>query len=208
MVNQTLVRTFFPHEDPIGKRVKLASVDWMTIVGVIQDTKQTGLAAEVEPEIFLPMQQSPSDGMMLVIRSSVASASLVPALRAQVAALDRNLPVYGVQTMDELLASEVASQRFNSYLLGAFAALAIVLAAVGIYGVMAYAVSQRTREIGICLALGAEAGDVRGLVLVQGLWMAVAGIVTGLAVSFALAACWFPARRATRVDPMIALRHE
>jgi putative ABC transport system permease protein len=110
--------------------------------------------------------------------------------------------------MDELLASEVASQRFNSYLLGAFAALAIVLAAVGIYGVMAYAVSQRTREIGICLALGAEAGDVRGLVLVQGLWMAVAGIVTGLAVSFALAACWFPARRATRVDPMIALRHE
>jgi predicted permease len=239
MVNQTLVRTFFPHEDPIGKRVKLASEDWMTIVGVIQDTKQTGLAAEVEPEIFLSMQQTPSDEMTLVIRSSVASAVLVPALRAQVAALDRNLPVYGVQTMDELLAGEVASQRFNSYLLGAFAVLAVLLAAVGIYGVMAYAVSQRTREIGIRLALGAEAGDVRGMVLFQGLWMAVAGIVTGLAASFALtrlmrtllygvkptdpatftvvsivllfvalAACWIPARRATRVDPMVALRHE
>jgi putative ABC transport system permease protein len=141
--------------------------------------------------------------------------------------------------MDELLAGEVASQRFNSYLLGAFAVLAVLLAAVGIYGVMAYAVSQRTREIGIRLALGAEAGDVRGMVLFQGLWMAVAGIVTGLAASFALtrlmrtllygvkptdpatftvvsivllfvalAACWIPARRATRVDPMVALRHE
>jgi putative ABC transport system permease protein len=240
LVNQALVRRDFSHQEPVGARVKLPWGDWRTIVGVIQDTKQTGIAAEVEPEVFLPMKQSVSnDGMTLVIRSPIPPQSLIPAVRAQVAAMDHDLPIFGIQTMDELLAGEVASQRFNSYLLGAFAALAVLLAAVGIYGVMAYAVSQRTREIGIRLALGAEAGDVRGMVLFQGLRMAFAGIVTGLAVSFALtrlmrtllygvkptdpvtftvvsivllfvalAACWIPARRATRVDPMVALRHE
>ncbi|HXN65325.1 MAG TPA: ABC transporter permease [Candidatus Acidoferrales bacterium] len=240
VVNQVLVRRYFPHRDPVGARFKLPWGDWRTIVGVIQDTKQNGIAAEIEPEIFLTMQQSVSNPeMTLVIRSSVPPDSLASAVRVSVAALDPNLPVYGIQTMDDLLAGQVASQRFNSYLLAAFALLALLLAAVGIYGVLAYTVSQRTREIGIRLALGAESSNVRRMILRHGLGIALLGIGIGLAASFGLtrvlrsllytvkptdpvtftavslalvlvtlAACWIPARRAARVNPMVALRHE
>jgi putative ABC transport system permease protein len=238
MVNQALVRRYFPNENPIGLRVKLADSDWWTIAGVIQDVRQ-GIASEIDPVAFLPMEQSPTAEMSLVIRSQVPPESLAKAVREQVAALDRDLPVYEVETMDAVMAGETASQKFNAYLLGFFAGLAVLLAAVGIYGVMAYAVSQRTREIGIRMALGAAPSQVRGMMLRQGLSLALIGIAGGLAASFALTrlmrnllygikptdpvtfagvsaillivalgACWIPARRATRVDPTIALRYE
>jgi putative ABC transport system permease protein len=177
--------------------------------------------------------------MYLVLRATVDPASLASAVRKQVADLNGNLPVYGVQTMDELLSAEVASQRFNAAALASFAGLAVLLAAVGIYGVMAYAVGQRIHEIGIRMALGASPADVQRMILGQGLKLALLGVVLGLAASFALtrlmrtllfetkatdpvtfsvvtvvlvivalAACWIPAHRATRVDPVIALRYE
>jgi len=177
--------------------------------------------------------------MTLVLRTSVDPVSLVSAVRKQVSDLDKNLPVFGVQTMDDVLSAEVASQRFNAGALAGFAGLAVLLAGVGIYGVMAYAVSQRTREMGVRMALGAGQGNVLRMILNQGLRLAAMGVVLGLAASFgltrlmsgllfgvkpsdpetfvfvtaallmvALAACWIPAWRATRVDPVIALRYE
>jgi ABC-type antimicrobial peptide transport system permease subunit len=177
--------------------------------------------------------------MTLVLRTSVEPLSLVSAVRKHVSDLDRNLPVFGVQTMEDMLSAEVASQRFNAGALAGFAGLAVLLAAVGIYGVMAYAVSQRTREMGVRIALGAGQGSVLRMILGQGLCLAVLGVALGLAASFgltrlmsgllfgvkpsdpetfvfvtgallvvAVAACWIPAWRATRVDPVIALRYE
>ncbi len=237
-VNQALVRRYFPKENPVGMRVRLADGDWWSIAGVVQDVRQN-LAGDVSPSVYLPMEQEPRPGMILVIRSQVPAESLARAVREQVEAIDKELPVYEVETMDSVMAGETASQKFNAYLLGFFAGLAVLLAAVGIYGVMAYAVSQRTREIGIRMALGAAPSQVRGMMLRQGLWLALTGIVCGLTASFALTrlmrnllygikptdpvtfagvsaillvvamvACWIPARRATRVDPTIALRYE
>ncbi len=238
VVNEALVRRYFPNATPIGVRVKLAGGDWWTIAGVIQDVRQS-FAGEIEPVVFLPVEQSPTSVMSLVIRSQVPPETLARAVREQVEAIDRNLPIYEVQTMEEVIAPQTASQKFNASLLGLFAGLAVLLAAVGIYGVMAYAVSQRTREIGIRMALGAAPERVRAMMLRQGLWLAVIGIGCGLAASLALtrlmrnllfgikptdpvtfagvsaillivamAACWIPARRATRVNPTIALRYE
>jgi putative ABC transport system permease protein len=177
--------------------------------------------------------------MTLVLRTSVDPLSLVSAVRKQVNDLDKDLPLFGVQTMDDILSEEVATQRFNAGALAGFAALAALLAAVGIYGVMAYAVGQRTREIGVRMAMGAQPGNVLGMVLKQGLRLALIGVVLGVGASLALtrlmtsmlfgvkasdpityvavaaglaaialAACWIPAWRATRVDPVIALRYE
>jgi predicted permease len=245
VVNEAFVRRYFEKEDPIGKRfnagmgpVTHGPKSW-TIVGVIGDTKQQGLASEVMPEATASALQWPRFMMTLVLRTSVDPASLVSAVRKQVSDLDKNLPVYGVQTMDDVLSAEVASQRFNAGALAGFAGLAVLLAAVGIYGVMAYAVSQRTREMGVRIALGAETGNVLRMILGQGLRLAVIGAGLGVVASFgltrlmsgllfgvktsdpetfvlvtaallivALAACWIPAWRATRVDPVIALRYE
>jgi putative ABC transport system permease protein len=245
VVNQAFVRRYFEKEDPIGKRftagmgpVTHGPKTW-TIVGVIGDTKQQGLASEVMPEAAASALQWPRFMMTLVLRTSVEPVSLVSAVRKQVSDLDKNLPVYGVQTMDDLFSAEVASQRFNAGALAGFAGLAVLLAGVGIYGVMAYAVSQRTREMGVRMALGAGQGNVLRMILNQGLRLAVIGVGLGFAASFlltrlmsgllfgvkptdpetfvlvtgallvvALAACWIPARRATRVDPVIALRYE
>jgi ABC-type antimicrobial peptide transport system permease subunit len=177
--------------------------------------------------------------MTLTVRTPLDPLSLVSAVRKQVNDLDKNLPLYGVQTMDDVLSAEVASQRFNAVALTGFAGLAVLLAAVGIYGVMAYAVSQRTHEIGVRIALGAAPQNVLRMVLNEGLRLALTGVALGLAASFALtrlmnsmlfgvkasdpetfivvtaalvavalAARWIPARRATRVDPVIALRYE
>jgi putative ABC transport system permease protein len=210
-----------------------------TIVGVIGDTKQRGLAGDIMPEATASALQWPRYTMTLVLRTSVDPLSLVSAVRKQVSELDKNLPLYGVQTMDDVLSAEVASQRFNAGALAGFAGLAVLLAAVGIYGVMAYAVSQRTHEIGVRIALGAERQNVLLMVLNQGLRLALIGVGLGLVASFALtrlmssllfgvrpsdpetfivvtaalvavalAACWIPARRATRVDPVIALRYQ
>lgn len=245
VVNQTFVRLYLPNEDPIGKRVNAGLApsqnggEAWTIVGVIGDVKQRGLISEVRPEMTATVRQAASFNMYLTVRSSVDPLSLVSAVRKQVADLNSNLPLYSVQTMDDVLSAEVASQRFNAAALAAFAGLAVLLAAVGIYGVMAYAAGQRIHEIGIRMALGAEPRDVRRMILEQGLKLAFLGVALGLAASFALtrlmrtllfeikptdpitfsvvtvvlvivalAACWIPARRATRVDPVIALRYE
>jgi len=245
VVNQAFVRRYFEKEDPIGKRFtagigpRSGGMQTWTIVGVIGDTKQQGLASEVMPEATASALQWPRFMMTLVLRTSVDPVSLVSAVRKQVSDLDKNLPVYGVQTMEDMLSAEVASQRFNAGALAEFAGLAVLLAAVGIYGVMAYAVSQRTREMGVRIALGAGQGNVLRMILGQGLLLAVIGVALGLASSFgltrlmtgllfgvkpsdpetfvfvttallvvALGACWIPAWRATRVDPVIALRYE
>jgi putative ABC transport system permease protein len=239
VVNEALVRRDFPNEDPIGQIVTGLPDGSKTIVGVVADVKQRSLTAEILPQIYAPMDQMPTARANLVIRTSGNPMALVSAMRKLVLDLDSNVPLDAVQTMDDLIASQVASQRFNAVALSAFAGLAMLLAAVGIYGVMAYAVGQRTREFGIRMALGAERGDVLRMVLKQGLLLATIGIIAGLAASFgltrllsaklygvkatdpltfalvtgvfvvvALAACWVPARRATRVDPVIALRYE
>jgi putative ABC transport system permease protein len=245
VVNRAFVRRYFAQEDPIGKRFEAGlgpangGPQTWTIVGVIGDTKQRGLAGDIMPEATASALQWPRYTMTLVLRTSVDPLSLVSAVRKQVSDLDKNLPLYGVQTMDDVLSAEVASQRFNAGALAGFAGLAVLLAAVGIYGVMAYAVSQRTHEIGVRIALGAERQNVLRMVLNQGLRLALIGVGLGLAASFALtrlmssllfgvrpsdpetfivvtvalvavalAACWIPARRATRVDPVIALRYQ
>lgn len=213
--------------------------DFSTIVGVVADIKQRALTAEVMPQAFVPLAQAPTATMFLTVRSSVDPISLVSSIRKQLTDLDSSVPLYNVQTMDDVVAAQVASQRFNAAALAAFAGLAVLLAAVGIYGVMAYAVGQRTREIGVRMALGAEPGDVLRMVLRQGLGLTLLGIALGLCAALgltrlmrtmvygvkttdpltfigvtaaflavALAACWIPARRATRVDPVIALRYE
>jgi putative ABC transport system permease protein len=233
------VRRYFPKDDPIGKRFSAGPGANSTIVGVVGDTKQRGLASDIMPEATSSILQMPRFNMTLVLRTTVDPLSLVSAVRKQVSDLDKNLPLYGVQTMDDVLSAEVASQRFNAGALAGFAALAVLLAAVGIYGVMAYAVSQRTHEIGVRIALGAEPQNVLRMVLNQGLRLALIGVALGLAASFALTrlmnsllfgvrpldpetfivvtaalvavalgACWIPAYRATRVDPVIALRYE
>jgi putative ABC transport system permease protein len=239
VVNQAFVRRFFPNENPIGHRLQAASEDWRTIVGVVGDTRQTGIASETDPEVYISSQQAPYSQMTLALRTSVDPTSLAPAVRSIVASLDKNVPVYGVESLDTTLASEVASQRFNMALLVGFAALALLLSVIGIYGVMAYAVGQRTHEIGIRLALGAVPGNVLRMVLVQGAKLAVLGVVLGVGAGMALtrllstmlfqvratdpltfaagalilfaaalAACWIPARRATKVSPLVALRYE
>jgi putative ABC transport system permease protein len=245
VVNQTFVRHFFEKEDAIGKRFSAkfspgpGDPPTWTIVGVVHDTKQQGLAADITPEITVSTSQWPRFMMTLVLRTSLEPISLVSAVRQQVSAVDKNIPVYAVQTMDDLFSSEVASQRFNAGALAGFAGFAVLLAAVGIYGVMAYAVSQRTREMGVRIALGAGRGKVLRMILSQGFRLALIGVGLGLAASFALArlmtgllfgvkpsdpqtfilvtaallavalaACWIPAHRATRVDPVVALRYE
>ena len=239
ILNQACVRSFFPDESPIGKRIQIAGMDWATIVGVVGNLRQAGLASRAEPEIFVPYLQMPYAEMAVVVRTARDPLTLVGALRSQVNSIDRSPPIFDVATMDQLLAEQVASRRFNMLLLGLFAVLALVLAAVGIYGVMTYTVAQRTHEIGIRMALGAEQHDVLGLVLGQGLVLAALGVgiglmgalaltrflssllygvkptdpVTFIAVSFllagaALAACYIPARRAAKVNPMVALRYE
>jgi putative ABC transport system permease protein len=247
VVNQTFVRRFLGSEDPIGKKFMAGlrpgrpgtPPEMWTIVGVIGDTKQKGLASETIPEATASTLQAPRFQMTLVLRASVEPLSLVSAVRKQVSDLDKDLPLYGVQTMDDILSEEVATQRFNAGALAGFAGLAALLAAVGIYGVMAYAVAQRTREIGVRMALGARPENVLNMVLGQGLRLALIGVALGIGASLALtrlmssllfgvkpsdpvtfvgvaagltvvalAACWIPARRATMVDPVIALRYE
>jgi len=240
ILNQACVRKFFPAASPIGKRIQIAGTkEWATIVGVTGDVRQTGLASLPEPEILEPYLQVPYGDMAVVVRTATDPLSLVPALRSQVQSIDRNLPVFEVSTMDQYLAEEVATRRFNMLLLGGFAGLALVLAVVGIYGVTAYSVAQRTHEVGIRIALGATGREVLQLMLARSIALTLAGLAIGLAgalaltrflssllyvvrptdlptfiavsivlAAAALAASYLPARRATRVDPMVALRYE
>jgi len=244
IITQTLAERYFPDESPIGKRLKIGGAErprnpWMEIVGVVGDVKYSGLDAQPEPAYYLPLAQNVWGASYLVVRASLNPTSLVPALREQIWELDKDIPIANLATMDQLLSESVAVPRFRTLLLGIFAALALVLASAGTYGVISYSVTQRTHEIGIRMALGARARDVSKLVIRQGMILALIGVAIGLAASLALTrlmesllfevsttdsatfagvaallsvvsvlACWIPARRASRVDPMAALRCE
>ena len=239
-----MVRTYFRDEDPIGKRVRWArdpEIHWITIVGVVGDVKHFGLDVPELPGLYSPYTQiNPwKRWMTFVARTQSDPTVMGQAIKQQIWKVDPQLPISRFQTMDEVAASSFAARSFNMLLLGIFAGLALALAAVGIYGVMSYAVTQRTQEIGIRMALGARAPDVLRLIIKTGMTMTLIGVVIGVggalaltrvmatllfgvsptdkltfaAVSIVLAvvallACYLPARRATKVDPMVALRYE
>ena len=247
VINASMARTYFPGENPLGKRMQIGAtpdkdVPYMEIVGVVGDVLQ-GLDTDAKAEMYLPYRQAdtvlPVFQLSVVLRTSGDPRLQTAALRSAVREIDPNQPVVKIRTMEENMATSVTEPRFRTWLIGIFAALALVLAAVGIYGVMSYSVNQRTNEMGIRVTLGAQPNDVFRIVVGEGLRLALIGVGVGLigalaatrvlrtflygvsaidpvtfAVTAALltlvavAACYFPARRATRVDPMVALRYE
>jgi putative ABC transport system permease protein len=240
VISQSLARRSFPGQDPLGKQLRgPMSLKPLTVVGVVGDVRRQGLAEAPAAEIYLPYQQARAASMTLMIRADRDPINLIAAARAQALAVDRDQPIYDARTMEDRLAELVAPQRFNLFMLSLFAALALSLAAIGVYGVMAYSVTQRTHEIGVRVALGAQSRDVLRLVMKQGMTLALIGVAIGLIISLALTrlmkgllfgvsatdpmtfivialsltvvallACWLPARRAARVDPMVALKYE
>jgi putative ABC transport system permease protein len=243
VVNNTVAQRYFRGEDAIGKRITLEDhpkeEDWVTIVGVVGDTKPRELSSEPVGELYMPYNQQPEGSMSLMIRHSGGVAGLTAAVRNEVRALDKDQPVYSIRSLDSVLSESVAVPRFRTTILGIFAGVALLLASVGIYGVISYGVSQRTQEIGIRMALGAGASDVLKLVVKGGMLLVLIGVVVGIGGAFALTrllttllfeitptdattfasvasllivvsalACYIPARRATKVDPLVALRNE
>lgn len=195
IINETLAARFFPGEDPIGKRLDMSGApkDLREIVGVVADVRNYGVDAEVKPEAYVPLSQSApgylssvTSALTIIMRSTIEPTALGQALREQVQALDKDQPVSEIKTMEWYLADSMAQRRFNMLLLGVFAGLALVLAAVGIYGVIAYTVTQRTHEMGIRIALGARGGDILRLVFSNAMATTIVGIVIGLAAAFAL----------------------
>ena len=247
VVNQSFAKQYFGPEQPLGKRMQLGAlpeqeVPWMEVVGVVGDVRR-GLAVEPQAEMYLPWKQAdtllPVFTLSVVLRTAVDPGAETSALRGAVTGIDANQPLVKVRTMDDTIATSAAQPRFRTWLLGLFAALALVLSAIGIYGVMSYSVTQRVSEMGIRMALGAQPNQVFSLVTGQGLRLALAGVVLGVAASLALTrvlgsflyevsafdpitflavaallvgvgflASYVPARRATSVDPLVALRHE
>jgi putative ABC transport system permease protein len=251
LINEALARRNWEHESPVGQQIRLhfpetrspwqpvARDTWLTVVGVVQDVREWEWGEEKVAQLYLPYTQNPSRIMRLVVRSSGDPSALTSAVRHAIESVDPNQPATEIRTMNEFLTAAVAQRRLSMLLLGGFAAIATILAAIGIYGVMAYAVTQRSHEIGIRMALGAEPADVLRMVVLDGMRLAVIGLFLGivgstLAVRYlesqlygvkatdpatfvgvvlllaavAVAACYFPARRATKVDPLTALRYE
>ena len=245
VVNRRLAEQFWPNEDPVGKRLKVGPLDspsqWLTIAGVVGDARQTSIYDQ-KMEFYVPYMQETRGFMAprdLVVRTKVDASSIAAAVRQEVWAVDKDQPISNVRTMDEVFAAAISQERFQTLLLGLFAALALVLACVGLYGVISYSVAQRTHEIGIRMALGAQPIDVLKLVIRQGMFLTIAGLVVGIAAGamvtrvlsdmlfgvtardpltfvgaplllllVAFLACYIPARRATRIDPLVALRYE
>jgi putative ABC transport system permease protein len=245
IVNEELARKQWPDQDPIGKRLRIggrgSNWPWLTVVGVVGNVRTQWPTPNFFRELYVPYTQYPwlLAPRHLIVRTASSPTSVAVAIRREVAALDKDQPVSDIRTLDQLVGEAVAQQRFAMVLLGVFAALALVLAAVGIYGVMAYSVAQRSHEMGIRMALGAQSGEVLRLVVGRGLILTVAGVGVGLAGALALTrfltsllygvrptdlrtlasvslllsgvallASYIPARRATKVDPMVALRYE
>jgi predicted permease len=183
MVNQSLAQRFWPNEDPIGKKVwpGLQTTPCL-VVGVLGDVKNVGLAAETNPEVYLPFPQLPWPLMNLSLRTASADPGrLIPAVRREVSKIDKDQPITGAQTLEQLVANATAQRRFSMLLLTAFSATALILAIVGIYGALAYSVAQRTAELGVRMALGADRADILTMVVRQGLSLALAGVVLGVA---------------------------
>jgi putative ABC transport system permease protein len=247
IVNETLAAKYFAGVDPIGRQLKIGGPErpigpknpWMTVVGVVGDVKYSGLGTAAEPAYYMPYRQNPWSNQFVVVRTTSDPAALASTVRGVVASLDKDIPVARLRTMDQLMDASVAPPKFRTVLVTIFALVGVLLAAIGIYGVMAYAVAERTHELGVRIALGADRADVVRLVLGEAAVLAALGVAAGLAGAFvttrlirsllfgvtttdaatfaaisallvvtALAASYVPTRRATRVDPMIALRYE
>jgi predicted permease len=246
IINKTMAMTFWPHQNPIGRRLRPGgpgTIPWFTVIGVVDDVKNAGLDRPAGTELYLPYQQAGNQGnsdMYVVMRAQTSNpGSLAGAVREQMNELDRSLPLADVRMMEDVLSRAQARPRFLTLLLSLFSAVALAIATVGIYGVVSYAVARRTKEFGLRMVLGAQGGDILGMVMRQGATMVLVGLVAGLATAFALtrlmasllfgvtatdlatfasvtavlgavalAACYVPARRATRVDPIQTLRYE
>jgi predicted permease len=186
LINETMARQHWPGQDPLGKRFKAVNdKEWITVVGVARDVKYEGLTSETDPTIYRPFTQTPAREMTLVIRTASDTFALVPSLRATVAAVDRTVPVSEILTLEQVVAGSVAPSRFTTLLLAAFAAVALLLAAIGTYGVLSYAVSRRARELAVRIALGAQRADVVRMVLGHAAWLTGAGTVAGVAAALA-----------------------
>jgi putative ABC transport system permease protein len=244
LINQTMVRQLWPNEDPLGKRIKFPGSDknpqpWRTIVGIVSDVSQYALDKRPPMQIYLPHTQFPTSFNSIVVKTESDPNAMIAAIRREIHVVDKDQAVFNVTTVDQLRGDSILIRKFFMLLLLVFAALALVLAAVGIYGVMSYVASQRTYEIGIRMALGAQTRDVLKLIIGNGMALALIGVVAGLAGAFvltrlmesllfgvsatdaitflsvsvgltlvALLACYIPARRATKIDPLVALRYE
>jgi predicted permease len=238
IVNETFARRYWPNENPIGKRITISGSPFSEVIGVVGDVRSLSLWREAKPAVYVPYGHFFNvPALTIVVRAGAPPEALTAALRAQVYALDHDLPVYDIRPMEQVVSNAAGQPRFQTLLLGLFSAVALLLAAIGIYGVMAYTVTQRTHEICMRMALGARTRDVLRHILGQGMKLVLIGATLGLAGAFvsaralksmlfgvspadpltfaavtvflalvAFVACWIPARRATKVDPLVALR--
>jgi len=240
IIDEPLARRYWPNGDALGKRIETTGDrEWMTIVGIVGGVNHDSLDKEKRPHIHFSMTQRPNPRAFLVIRTNGSPGAAIPTVKAEMKRLEPGLPIYQVRSMTEIVGQSLTTQRLTNWLLTAFAVLALLLAAVGIYGTMSVYVGSRTKEFGICLALGAQPNHLLWSVLRQGLLLTTTGVAVGIAgalaltqtiksllfevsatdpiifaslpallVMVALAACYVPARRSARIDPLVALRYE